>query len=149
GGTVGPCAGGVGVLGVGDGCGGTGAGAGGTGAGGAVVGGRLARGGTGAGEAGAAAGAATVMLASARSWPIAAVTTAVPAAPACSVAPLVLTTSGREEVQTAARASAGAGPPLSSVPASVTVTVCPAGITMTAGVMLSVWSWATTMAFWR
>src|SRR5437016_5539228 len=103
---VGPGGGGVGALvgaGVGDARGGTGTGAGGTGAGGAVVGGRLLRGGAGAGKV----GAATVTLACAWSWPIAAVTTAVPAAPACSVAPLVLTTSGREEVQTAVRASAG------------------------------------------
>ena len=94
-------------------------------------------------------GAATVTLAWAWSWPIAAVTTAVPGTPARSVGPSGVTTTGREDVQTAVRASAGALPPLSSVPARVTVTDCPAGITVAAGVMVSVRSWETTMAFWR
>jgi hypothetical protein len=76
-------------------------------------------------------------LAWAWSWPIAAVTTAVPGTPALSVGPSTVTTSGREDVQTAVRAWAGALP-LSSVPARVTVTDCPVGITTAAGVMVSV-----------
>src|SRR5438105_13726573 len=124
------------LVGEGDGCtvaGGVGAVVGG------FVGGRLVRGGAGAGDVGAAAGgAATVTLAWAWSWPIAAVTTAVPGTPALNVGPSTVTTSGREDVQTAVRASAGALPPLSSVPARVAVTDCPVGITHAAGVVVAV-----------
>src|SRR5438445_12835959 len=136
-GTGGGSVGGGGLVGAGEGDGCTVAG--GVGGAGGFVGGRLLRGGAGVDDVGVAAGgAATVTLAWARSWPIAAVTTAVPGTPALRVGPSTVTTSGREDVQTAARAWGGALPPLSSVPARVTVTDCPAGITTVAGVIVSV-----------
>src|SRR5437763_8998629 len=134
---------------VGTGDGGPGAGLGGAGAGadfGGGAGGSGVRGG-GSAEVAGGDGAGTVTLAWARSWPIAAVTTAVPGPAAVSTGPLTATTSGREEVQVAARACAGALPPLSSVPARVAVTDWPGGMTMTGGVMVRVWSWTPTMAF--